>query len=181
MPHATFQAAALLLAEAGVAVTALPATDLYLNGRDRSVDVPRGIAPVHRLAELGVTAAVATNNVLNPFTPFGDCSLLRMANLYANTQQIGPAGFDACLDLVTDDAARLMRIEGYGIAVGRPANVVVLDAPDVTHALAEIAAPLMGFRHGRQTFSRPLARLLRPGADPAAPPGALPHLFPAEI
>jgi cytosine deaminase len=180
MPREALHAAALMLAEAGVAVTALPATDLYLNGRDRVADVPRGIAPVHRLAERGVTASLATNNVLNPFTPFGDCSLLRMANLYANTLQIGPTGFDACLDLVTDDAAKLMRIENYGIAVGNPADFVVLDAPDATLALAEIVAPLMGFKRGRQTFSRPLARLLRPGAEAQPPAGAMPHLFPAE-
>jgi cytosine/creatinine deaminase len=60
----------------------LPATDLFLMGRDRELHVPRGVAPVHRLLDQGVTCALATNNVLNPFTPFGDCSLIRMANLY---------------------------------------------------------------------------------------------------
>lgn len=175
-----FAAATSILAEAGVAVTALPATDLYLGGREHSFNVPRGVTPVHRLAASGVTAALATNNVLNPFTPFGDCSLLRMANLYANAAQVGPAGFDACLDLVTTDAARLMRIAGYGIEVGGPADLVVLDAPDAVTALAEIAAPLMGFKRGLQTFSRPLARLLRPGAEAPPPADALPSLFPAE-
>ena len=180
MGPAAFQSAALTLVEAGVAVTALPSTDLYLGGRDRLADRPRGIAPVHLLAERGVTASLATNNVLNPFTPFGDGSLLRMANLYANTAQIGPAGFDACLDLVTTDAAKLMRIPHYGIATGHPADLVVLDAPDAVLALAEIAAPLMGFKRGRQTFVRPLARLLRPGDPVPAPEEAMPHLFAAE-
>ena len=77
------------LADAGVAVTVLPATDLFLMGRDRRAHVPRGVAPAHRLLGHGVTCSLATNNVLNPFTPFGDCSLIRMANLYANIAQIG--------------------------------------------------------------------------------------------
>ena len=77
------------LSEAGVAVTALPATDLYLNGREYRHLIPRGVAPVHRLAAQGVVATIATNNVMNPFTPFGDASLMRMANLYANVAQIG--------------------------------------------------------------------------------------------
>jgi cytosine deaminase len=45
--------------------------------------------------------------VLNPFTPFGDGSLIRMANLYANVGQLGrPHEIASCLDMVTADAAR---------------------------------------------------------------------------
>lgn len=166
MPPSVFEAHARRLAEAGVAVTALPATDLYLNGRDRNFDVPRGVAPVHRLAELGVVAAIATNNVLNPFTPFGDCSLLRMANLYANVAHVGPDGFDACLDLVMEGPARLMRLDDYGIAVGAAADLVVLDAFDGPGALAEIAPPLMGIKRGRISFIRTPAELRRPAGGP---------------
>jgi cytosine deaminase len=97
------------LADAGVAVTVLPATDLFLMGRAHDHHVPRGVAPAHRLLGQGVTCSLATNNVLNPFTPFGDCSLMRMANLYANVAQIGrPADLQACLDIITTLPARLM-------------------------------------------------------------------------
>ena len=37
------------LAQAGVAVTVLPATDLFLMGHGHEHSVPRGVAPVHRL------------------------------------------------------------------------------------------------------------------------------------
>ncbi len=150
------------LADAGVALTVLPATDLYLMGRDRDHDVPRGVTPAHVLAGQGVTCSIATNNVMNPFTPFGDCSLLRMANLYANIAQVGPAGFGACLDLVTTGPARLMNLDDYGIAVGNPADLVVLDAPDAVTALAALAQPLTGFKNGRRSFRRPVAELLKP-------------------
>ena len=154
--------AARLLAEAGVAVTVLPSTDLYLMGRDATHLVPRGVAPAHRLAEAGVVCSVATNNVLNPFTPFGDCSLLRMANLYANVAQVGPEGFGACLDLVTTLPARLMNLRDYGTAPGCLADLVVLGAPTAADALAGIAEPVMGYKAGRRTFSRPAAELHRP-------------------
>ncbi len=49
----------------------------------------RGVTPAHRLLQHGVNCSLSTNNVLNPFTPFGDCSLIRMANLYANICQVG--------------------------------------------------------------------------------------------
>ncbi|WP_082364980.1 amidohydrolase family protein [Bosea vaviloviae] len=172
LPPDAFARAADRLAEAGVAVTVLPATDLYLMGREATHDVPRGLTPAHRLLDHGVVCSVATNNVLNPFTPFGDASLLRMANLYANAAQVGPEGFPACVDLVTTLPARLMNLTDYGIAVGHPADLIVLDAPTPAQALAGIAEPIMGFKNGRQSFSRPAAQLLAPAREVLQPRAA---------
>jgi cytosine deaminase len=158
---ARFSAMARLLADAGVAVTVLPATDLFLMGRDRDHNVPRGVTPAHRLLDSGVACSIASNNILNPFTPFGDCSLLRMANLYANIAQIGrPAELASCLDMVTTLPAKLMNLQDYGIKVGNPADFVVLDCKDPTAAVAEIVRPLFGIKNGRRTFVCPPPKLL---------------------
>ena len=152
------------LASAGVAVTVLPSTDLFLMGADRDHDVVRGVAPVHRLIGHGVNCALSTNNVLNPFTPFGDCSMVRMANLYANIAQVGSvSGLRECLEMVTHRPARLMRKEDYGLAVGNPADMIVLDCATATDAVRELASPLFGFKRGRRTFTRAPAELHRPG------------------
>src|SRR6476646_6430706 len=117
------------LADAGVALTVLPATDLFLMGREHQHHVPRGVAPAHRLLTHGVTCSLATNNVLNPFTPFGDCSLIRMANLYANVAQVGSAQeLASCFDMITTKAALLMSLSDYGITMGNAADLVVVDA-----------------------------------------------------
>jgi cytosine/creatinine deaminase len=146
------------LADAGVALTVLPATDLFLMGREHAYNVPRGMAPAHKLLPLGVTCSLATNNVLNPFTPFGDCSLVRMANLYANAAQAGaPADLAACFDMVTALSAKLMNLADYGIAVGNPADVVVLDCADGAAAVAEVVQPMLGIKRGRMSFSHPAA------------------------
>jgi cytosine deaminase len=151
------------LADVGVAVTALPATDLFLMGRDRHLHVPRGVAPAHRLLHHGVTCSLATNNVLNPFTPFGDCSLTRMANLYANVAQIGRArDLKACFDMITTLPARLMNAAHYGVAVGHPADLVVIDSRDPALAVAEVAQPLFGLKRGRRSFTRAAATIHRP-------------------
>jgi cytosine deaminase len=148
------------LARAGVAVTVLPATDLFLMGRDHDHLVPRGVAPAHELMKRGVTCSLATNNVLNPFTPFGDCSLLRMANLYANVLQIGQREvMTDCFALVTSQAAGLMNLGGHGIAVGHPADLVALDCADAASAVAELAQPLFGYKRGRKSFTRRPAEL----------------------
>ena len=151
------------LAGAGVAVTVLPSTDLFLTGRDHDRDVPRGVTPAHKLLGQGVNCSLSTNNVLNPFTPFGDCSLVRMANLYANIAQVGtPAGMADCLSMVTKRSAKLLNLADYGIAEGNPADIVVLDADTPANAVAELAQPLFGLKAGARTFTRPAPTLHDP-------------------
>ena len=151
------------LAAAGVAVTVLPSTDLYLMGRHQDHSMMRGVAPVHRLLDEGVNCSLSTNNVLNPFTPFGDCSLVRMANLYANICQVGDeGGLRDCFDMVSSRPARVMRLSGYGVEVGNPADLAVLDCESRAAAVSEVVAPVMGFKKGRKTFDRPPATINRP-------------------
>lgn len=159
----TFDDIARMLAASGVAVTVLPATDLFLTGRDHDHDVPRGVTPAHRFLDHGVTCSLSTNNVLNPFTPFGDCSLVRMANLYANVAQVGtPVGLASCLAMVTSHSATLLNLRDYGIAEGNPADLVVVDTDTPANAVSEIAQPLFGLKAGTRTFTRPAASIHSP-------------------
>ncbi|MGR9453348.1 amidohydrolase family protein [Rhizobium leguminosarum] len=148
------------LAESGIALTVLPATDLFLTGRNSTFLIPRGVTPAHRLAALGVVTTISTNNVLNPFTPFGDVNLMRMANLYANIAQIGTTdGLDGVFAMITAQAATLLGIKGYGIAIGSGADVVLFDAPSAADAVATIAPARIGWKKGRRSFLRPRPRL----------------------
>jgi cytosine/creatinine deaminase len=138
----------------------LPATDLFLMGRDADCNVPRGVTRADRLVAHGVTCSLATNNVLNAFTPMGDASLLRMANLYANIAQLGRReDFERCFDMITGTAAKLMNLGDYGLAVGNAADLVVLPCRSLAAAVTELAQPLMGYKRGRKSFSRPAAVL----------------------
>lgn len=160
MPPEAVDRVAGELAEAGVGVIALPATDLFLLGREQTHLVPRGPAPLLRLKAAGAPVAVATNNVLNPFTPYGDGNLMRIANLFANVAQLSrEADLAAAFGMVTADAARMMG-RPYGIAVGAPADLVLFDAASPADAVRRIAPPLMGWKAGRKSFVRPAAQLL---------------------
>ena len=160
LPAQRFNEIATRLAGAGVAVTILPSTDLHLMGRSHDHAVPRGVVPAEPLRRAGVTCSISTNNVLNPFTPYGDGSLIRMANLYANVCHVSrPSDLAGCLDMVTASAARLMRLDDYGIRVGAPADLVCIDANNPTDAVATLAQPLWGFKRGRKSFTRPRVEL----------------------
>ena len=132
-------------------------------GREHSCNVPRGVTPVHKLIRKGVNCSLATNNVLNPFTPFGDCSLLRIANLYANVAQVGAvADLNECFNMITTRAAKLMNLPRYGLKVGDDADLVVLDCESPAAAVSELATVLYVFKRGRKTVTREPARLHRP-------------------
>ena len=151
------------IGDAGVAVTVLPLTDLYLMGRDRDHDVRRGVADANFLVEHGVNCSLSTNNVLNPATPYGDCSLIRMANLHANVLQIARAEqLRECFAMLTARSARLLNLEDYGLAIGNPADIVIIDAETPEQAIAEIRQPLAVFKRGRQTVLRHPPELFRP-------------------
>ncbi|HYM03228.1 MAG TPA: amidohydrolase family protein [Stellaceae bacterium] len=173
-PRAQFEAIARKLADAGVAVTVLPSTDLYLCGRSQEHSVLRGVTAAHHLLARGVNCSLSTNNVLNPFTPYGDASLIRMANLYANVCHVSRRDELAeCFAMLTGRSARLLRREDYGIAVGKPADLVIFDCRDAPAAVAQLAPPLCGFKAGRLTFTRPRGALHRDGASAWPELGAL--------
>ena len=163
MPPSEVAALARRLAETGVAVTVLPLTDLFVMGRDQDHNVRRGVANANFLVEHGVNCSLSTNNVLNPVTPYGDCSLIRMANLHANVLQISqPAQLREIFAMLTERSARLLNLTDYGIAVGNPADFVVIDAGSPEQAVAEIRQPLAVFKRGRRTVKREPAELVRP-------------------
>ncbi|MBS7792126.1 amidohydrolase family protein [Roseococcus sp. SDR] len=153
-----------MMADSGVALAVLPATDLFLMGRDQDHNIRRGVVDAHRLMAQGALCNLSTNNVQNPFTPFGDAQLIRMANLYANVVQRGDADeLRKTWDMFTANSAKVLRLKQYGIAVGNPADLVVVDAPDPVAALRGISPVLMGFKRGRRSFSRARAELHPPG------------------
>ena len=151
------------LGDSGVAVSVLPATDLFNNGRHQDHSVIRGVADANALIEYGGNCAISSNNVMNPFTPFGDCSLIRIANMYANVVQHGTTEeLGVCFEMVTNRAARILRLDDYGIVAGASADLVVWNAASPAEAIATIAPPLRGFKRGRRTFTRDLPELHRP-------------------
>jgi cytosine deaminase len=151
------------MADAGVALTVLPSTDLYLMGRHMNHSVMRGVTEAHKLLHHGVNCSLSTNNVLNPFTPFGDCSLVRMANIYANIAQVGSQrDTRECFNMITTRSARLLNLKDYGLEVGKSADLAVLDAESPEQAVAELSPVLYAFKRGRRTVTRTPAQLHRP-------------------
>src|SRR5580704_14045249 len=165
LPPGDLAALARRLRDAGIAITVLPATDLYLMGRDRDHAGVRGVADANFLSANGLTCSLSSNNILNAATPYGDCSLIRIANLQANVSQIAaPEALRDLFLMLTEHSARLLNIKDYGLLPGNPADLVVIDAQTPEQAVAEIRPPLTVWKRGRRTVIRHPAELIRPSA-----------------
>ena len=122
-----------------------------------------GIVGRYKLLHHGVNCSLSSNNILNPFTPFGDCSQMRMANLYANICQVGKqTDMRECFNMVTRRPAEMLRLKDYGITVGKSADLVVVNSASPEMAVAELTPVLYAFKRGRKTVSRQPAQLHRP-------------------
>lgn len=140
------------LRAARVGVIVLPATDLYLMGRRDARNPRRGLAPVKRLLAAGVPVAAATNNVRNAFTPVGNADLALMGVLLAVGAHMGArAELAQVLAMLTTEPARILRLEGHGLALGDRADLVIWDAAGLDEAVGALAPRAYVIKSGRVT------------------------------
>jgi cytosine deaminase len=138
------------LADAGVSVIVLPATDLYLMGRKDVRSPRRGLAPVKRLLAAGVTVAAATNNVQNAFTPVGTAGLPLMGYLVAVGAHMGtPSELSQVLSMLTTQPARILRIPDHGVTVGSRADLVVWEADRAEQVVSALSPCRLVVKTGR--------------------------------
>ncbi len=150
--------------DAGISILVLPVTDLYLMGRNDRKNVRRGLAPARALHEAGVNVAVSTNNVQNPFTPFGDCDLLRVANVLATAGHFGTVDdLRLVLRMATEHGARALRLPEHGPREHARADLVLLDCTEPAEAVGALPERLMVLKNGRLVATNRLeTTFLRP-------------------
>lgn len=134
------------VAAAGISVITLPHTNLFLQGRDHPVAMPRAIAPIGELVAAGVTVAAGADNLQDPFNPVGRADPLETAGLLIMTSHLLPAdAYAAC----SSEARRAMGQLPAGPVVGMQADLVALRAATVRDAIAWGPSERIVIRGGR--------------------------------
>jgi cytosine/creatinine deaminase len=137
------------VARARLNIISLPAVNLILQGRADTVAVRRGVTRIKELLAAGVNVSVASDNVRDPFNPFGNYDLLWLANLTGHVAHLTGTDERAQLwQLVSTNPARAMGVP-YGLKAGCAADLVVLASKDAAGCLADLPARQAVFKAGR--------------------------------
>lgn len=139
-----------LVAEAGVHAIANPLINITLQGRHDTYPKRRGMTRVPELMDAGVNVAFGHDCVMDPWYGMGSADMLDVAHMGMHVAQMtSTAGVSRCFEGVTTNAARVLGLEGYGVAPGNPASFVLLQAGDAYEAIRLKATRLMVVRHGK--------------------------------
>src|SRR5476649_3102238 len=145
-----------LMREAGVAAIANPLINITLQGRHDSYPKRRGMTRVPELIAAGVDVAFGHDCVMDPWYSLGSGDMLEVAHMGLHVAQMtGTDAMRAAFDAVTTTPAKILGIEGYGIAVGNNADCVVLDARDPVEAIRLRAARTAVLRRGKVVSRAP--------------------------
>lgn len=137
-----------LIREADISVISMP--DLYRLGREDRHHVRRGLTRVKELLDAGVNVAYASNNVRDALRPLGNFDLLEEALILSYGAHMDTVKeLDTLLRMSTYNAAQALRLDNYGLDVGCAADLVALDAPTPSAAIAAQAEKRYIFKRGR--------------------------------
>ena len=159
-----------LIAESGVSVIANPLINITLQGRHDSYPKRRGMTRVPELMAAGVTVAFGHDCVMDPWYGMGSGDMLEVAHMGLHVAQMtSQKGIKQCFDAVTTNAAKVMHLKGYGLAVGCDASFVLLQAHDPIEAIRLRANRLKVWRQGKllAETAELVARLQLPGRPDA--------------
>ncbi len=136
------------VAEAKLNIVSLPSCNLVLMGRNLEPK-PRGVTRIKELLAAGVNVAAASDNVADPFNPFGHYDALFTANLAAHTAQMTSLEeLKRCLDMVTCNATAIMK-QTSKLKPNEAANFVILNAFDYATTVTSLADRYATFYKGQ--------------------------------
>jgi cytosine deaminase len=138
-----------LMAEAELRVVANPLINIVLQGRHDTYPKRRGMTRVPELMAAGLTVAFGQDCVMDPWYPLGAADMLDAASMGLHVAMMtGSAAMRACFMAVTENPARILGLEGYGIEPGCFADLVILQAADPVEAVRLRATRLHVIRRG---------------------------------
>lgn len=141
-----------LLRMSGINFVSNPLVNMHLGGRFDTYPKRRGLTRVKELDEAGINVAFGEDDIRDPWSPLGAGNMLDAVHMGVYAAQL--MGYGQIMDsykYVTINGARTLNIPetDYGIAIGKPASLVIIDAPDFYQALNEHAEILYSIRDGR--------------------------------
>ena len=137
------------LSKANINFVANPLINITLQGRYDTYPKRRGITRVKELWQNGLNVSLGYDDIMDPWYPLGTGGMLQPAHMAVHAcHMTSRKEVIACFDMVTENAAKTLGLEDYGIAEGKPANLVLVDAPDRWDAIRRLATTILVIKDG---------------------------------
>lgn len=152
-----------LLKHSKINFISCPTESIHLQGRMDSYPKRRGLTRVAEIDRAGMNICFGQDSIVDPWYPLGNGNILRVleAGLHI-CHMLGYEDLQRALDLITDNGAKTLQLsERYGVAVGRPANLLILSAPNDYEMLRSQGHARVSIRHGDVLMQRTPAQLER--------------------
>lgn len=152
-----------LLKMSGINFISCPTESIHLQGRFDTYPKRRGLTRVAEIDRAGMNICFGQDSIVDPWYPLGNGNILRIleAGLHI-CHMLGYEDLKRGLDLITDNSARTLYLgERYGLEVGRPANLLILSAPDDYEMIRTQGHALVSVRHGEVLMRRTPASVQR--------------------
>jgi cytosine deaminase len=118
---------------AGITVTSLPQTNLFLQERGVSTNPARAITPIQRLQQAGVVVAAGADNLQDPFNLVGRADPLEIASLLMISAHVTA---DMAIQMISTNAHRAVHGVNSSLAVGAPADFTAIPATNIRESIA---------------------------------------------
>lgn len=125
-----------LMAEAQINVVPNPLINIMLQGRHDTFPKRRGLTRVRELMDAGLNVSFGQDCAMDPWYSMGSADMLEVGHMAIHVAQMG--GIEDkrnIFEALTDNSAKTMGLENYGLKVGCNADLVILQANDVVEAL----------------------------------------------
>jgi len=139
-----------LIVEAEVHAIPNPLINIMLQGRHDTYPKRRGQTRVRELRDAGITVGFGSDCVMDPWYSLGRADMLDVAFMGLHVGQLSSREDMAwCFQAVTENSAKIIGLDGYGIAVGCNANFNILQAQNSIEAVRLRAHRINIIRQGR--------------------------------
>lgn len=136
--------------ESGIGIVTLPGANMYLLGRNDHGIIRRGLTRIKEMINFDIPVALGSDNIQDPFHPFGKADLLQMALLGSYGGQLtSEEHMIKLIDMISTIPARLMNME-HNLKVGQSADFVILNTRNQKLILSEQTPTREVWKNGKR-------------------------------
>ena len=135
-----------------------PLVNIHLQGRFDTYPKRRGVTRVKEMLKNKINVCFGHDDVFDPWYPLGTANMLQVLHMGLHVCQLmGYGQINDGLKLVTENSAKALGLQGYGVEEGNAANFIILPAENGFDAVRRQVPTRYSIRHGKVIAETKLA------------------------